>query len=355
MKQKTRVLVVDDSAFARFAISNKLQAAPDIKVVDFARDGAEALEKVMARKPDVVTLDVEMPRMDGLTALKRIMTVCPTPVVMISTLTGNGTQATIRALELGAVDFFLKPSLTRPAGADGTGDDLITKLKIAARVKVSQLGKIASPKLVRSKPERSVESRLASSREVVVIGSSTGGPRALYQVIPALPADIPAAILVVQHMPPGFTKSMADRLNELSEITVKEAEAGDMLRHGEAFVAPGGYHMMVKKDRFVGLNQAPPVCGVRPSVDVTMESVALVFGASTTGIVLTGMGCDGTNGTSLIKAAGGKVIEDESSCSVYGMPKSVADAGNADRIVPLPGIASELVRMLNNKVRFNRS
>jgi len=356
VKQKIRVLVVDDSAFARFAISKKLQADQDIEVVDFARDGAEALEKVMALKPDVMTLDIEMPRMDGLTALERIMAVYPMPVVMISTLTGDGTQATIKALELGAVDFFLKPSLTRPAGADGTGDDLRNKLKVAARVNVSPSGMTVIPKQARSKSERSVKNRPDSSKEAVVIGSSTGGPRALYQVVPALPADIPAAILIVQHMPPGFTKSLANRLNELSEITVKEAESGDMLRQGEAFVAPGDYHMIVKKDRVIGLNQTPPVCGVRPSVDVTMESVALAFGDSTIGIVLTGMGFDGTSGTSLIKAAGGKVIaEDESSCSVYGMPKSVADAGNADRIVPLPGIASELVRMLNNQVRYNRT
>ena len=353
MKQKIRVLVVDDSAFARFAIARQLQADPDIEVMDFARDGAEALEKVMARKPDVVTLDVEMPRMDGLTALEQIMAVCPTPVVMLSTLTGAGTQATIRALELGAVDFFLKPSLTCPAGTDGTGDDLRTKLKVAAGVKASQLGTTVSPVPVRSKPERHVEGRSAPPNGAVVIGSSTGGPRALYQVIPALPAGIPAVILVVQHMPPGFTKSMADRLNELSEIMVKEAEAGDMLRQGEAFVAPGGYHMTVKKDRVIDLNQTPPVCGVRPSVDVTMESVTQAFGAATMGVVLTGMGSDGTNGTSCIKAAGGKVIaEDESTCSVYGMPKSVADAGNADRIVPLPRIASELVRMLNSKERL---
>lgn len=356
VKHKIRVLIVDDSAFARFAISRQLQSDPEIEVIDFARDGVEALEKVMTLKPDVVTLDVEMPRMDGLSALGQIMSACPTPVVMLSTLTSEGAQTTIKALELGAVDFFLKPSLTTPAGAYGTGDDLKTKLKIAARVNVLNWSAMVSRKRVPLKPKEHTVSEPSPPKEIVIIGSSTGGPRALYQVIPALPAGIRAAILIVQHMPPGFTRSLADRLDQLSEITIKEAEAGDVLRQGEALLAPGGYHMIVKKSGVVDLNRNPPVCGVRPSVDVTMESAAVFFGASCVGVVLTGMGSDGTKGTSFIKSAGGKVIvEDKSTCSIYGMPKSVAEAGNADYIVPLPRIASVLVRTINNKEKCNKS
>jgi two-component system, chemotaxis family, protein-glutamate methylesterase/glutaminase len=352
VKQSIRALIVDDSAFARFAISKRLQADPDIEVVDFARNGLEAVEKTQRLKPDVLTLDVEMPRMDGLAALERIMETCPTPVVMLSTLTGEGTDATIRALELGAVDFFLKPSLVKPAGTEELADDLRAKLKAAAMVKVRKLVRMVRPETLPCGTGKPAESTLAAADEVIIIGSSTGGPRALYQIIPALPAGISAAILIVQHMPPGFTRSLAGRLNELSQISVREACEGSRLRQGEALVAPGGYHMTVNKTRAIALNQEPPVCGVRPSVDVTMKTAVQAFGAAILGVVLTGMGFDGTSGTSAIKAAGGSVIaEDETTCSVYGMPRSVFEAGNADLIIPLPRIASEMLRILNNGMR----
>ncbi len=355
MRPKIKVLIVDDSAFARFAISRQLQADPDIEVAGFAHDGAEALEKIPILKPDVVTLDVEMPRVDGLTALRHIMSTCPTPVVMLSSLTGEGTKATIKALELGAVDFFLKTSATTPAGTYGEDNGLKAKVKMAASVNVSTLNMVVSQQPTRVKTQERPRRRPGIPSKLAVIGSSTGGPRALYQVIPALPADTPAAILIVQHMPPGFTGPLADRLNQVSEIDVKEAEMGDVLALGQAFIAPGGYHMVIKKNGVIDLNLNPPVCGVRPSIDVTMESVALAFGALSVGVVLTGMGYDGTNGTSSIKEAGGKVIaEDESTCVVYGMPKSVASAGNADRIVPLPQIAAELIRTLNDTRKWRK-
>jgi two-component system chemotaxis response regulator CheB len=345
-----RVLIVDDSTFARLAISRQLELDPEIEVIGFAHNGVEGLEKVKVLKPDVVTLDVEMPRMDGIRTLEHIMSECPTPVIMLSSLTGEGTEATIRALELGAVDFFLKPSLAAPAGVNAGASDLRAKAKVAAGAKVWRWMVPRVRKPVYPKARERPVSKPAVASKVVVIGSSTGGPRALCQLIPGLPADIPAAVLVVQHMPPGFTRTLAERLDQLSDIGVKEAEAGDVLKNGQAFIAPGGYHMIVTKRGALTINQDPPVCGVRPSVDVTMESVVRAFAASSVGIVLTGMGSDGTRGTSLIKAAGGRVIvEDEDTCAVYGMPKSVAEAGNADRVVPLPRIAPTLVRMLNDR------
>ncbi len=345
MDAKVRVLVVDDSAFASGVISKILASSQHMDVVGIARDGIEALEKVKDLKPDVVTLDVAMPRMDGIATLGCIMSECPTPVVMLSALTGENTHATIEALEMGAVDFFLKPSALNPAGRDDTALDLLSKVQMAAKVPVSVLRSRARVGRAR-RSRQPVKTRSRVPRKVVVIGSSTGGPRALTHVIPELPADIPAAILLVQHMPPGFTRSLAERLDSESEISIKEAEEGDGLNNGQALLAPGGYHMVVNKRNKIALNQDPPVCGVRPSVDVTMESVASVYGASSLGIVLTGMGSDGTNGADSIKKAGGKVaVEHESTCAIYGMPRNVIEAGCADIVVPLHRMADELARL----------
>ena len=348
MEQTIRVLVVDDSAFARHVISRQLQADPSIVVIDQAHDGLEALDKVKTLHPDVLTLDVEMPRMNGLTALEHIMTECPTPVIMLSTLTGRGTDATLQALELGAVDFFLKASTINPTGT-GNADELILKVKTAAQVKVTRPVRPSVCPGV-SPARKSLPGMVA--RDIVVIGSSTGGPRALYSMIPSIPADIPAALLLVQHMPPGFTKALAGRLDTLSQISVKEAEAGDILCNGQAFMAPGGYHMVLKKNATIDLNQAPSVCGVRPAVDVTMASAVAVYGRAVTGIVLTGMGSDGTRGSGLIKEAGGLVmVEDASTCTIFGMPRSIIEAGYAEYIVPLPEIAGKLYEMINRKVK----
>ena len=341
-----RVLIVDDSAFARLSISGRLSSDPEIEVVGVARDGIEALEKIKELKPSVITLDVEMPRMGGLKTLEHIMSEEPTPVVMLSSMTGNGTETTIRALELGAIDFFLKSSPATPVGLNGLDNDLNTKVKLAARVDRARLKVTAKRREILPRPERLAGRHPSPLSKVIVIGSSTGGPGALYELIPNLPGDIPASILVVQHMPAMFTKSLADRLNQLSQIEVKEAEVGDSLRQGYALVAPGNYHMMVKMGGIIGLNQGPSVLGLRPAVDVTMQSVARVYGALSIGVVLTGMGSDGTSGTAAIKAAGGKIAaQDEATCAVYGMPRSVVESGNADKIVPLPQMADEIVLM----------
>jgi two-component system, chemotaxis family, protein-glutamate methylesterase/glutaminase len=348
MTKKISVLVVDDSAFARLAITREIQAMDDITVIDRARDGAEAMDKIKLLQPDVVTLDVEMPNLDGLATLKRIMSECPIPVVMLSSLTGNGSDTTVRALEMGAVDFFLKHSLANPVGDTGDAIDLRTKIQMASKVDISRRKRVVSL-LPPTKTEKQLIKKQAD--KVIVIGSSTGGPRALYEVIPHIPADIPAAIIIVQHMPTGFTKSLADRLDQMSLISVKEASSGDVLFSGSAYIAKGGYHLTVENGGILALNQNPPVCSVRPSVDVTMESAVKVYGRSTFGIVLTGMGTDGTNGSGLIKKAGGVVIaEDESTCVVWGMPRSVTENGYADRVIPLPQIVDEITRVLKERV-----
>ena len=345
MSDKVRVLVVDDSAFARVSITKALSSDPEIEVIAAAHDGIDALDKIKSLKPDVVTLDVSMPRMDGLTALKHIMSECPTPVVMLSAHTGEGTHATIEALQMGAIDFHLKVSGVGSAGLNGTATELLEKIKIAAKVPASRLRMVTIAATPRKPAEKNKKSS-AVRNKVVVIGSSTGGPKALTEIVPALPADIPAAILIVQHMPGGFTKSLSERLDMASQISVKEAEEGDELETGKALLAPGGFHMVLGRRGRIHLNEDPPQNGVRPAVDVTMESVAKNYGKSAVGIVLTGMGSDGTRGAKLIKGAGGTVsVEHESTCAVYGMPRSVVEANCADSILKLPAIADEIARI----------
>jgi two-component system chemotaxis response regulator CheB len=323
-----------------------LNSDPTIEIIGQAHDGIEAIAMTAEMKPDVVTLDVTMPNMDGLTALRHIMTKYPTPVVMVSALTGEQTKATIEALELGAVDFFLKASNSGAAARDGTPAALIEKVKLAASTVATRLTRNGTAKRPARRTPKVSSGARSGIKKVVVIGSSTGGPRALTHVMPYLPADLPAAVLVVQHMPEGFTKSMSERLDQMSVLSVREASENDRLEQGRALVAPGDYHMTVTRDGAIELNQGPPVWGVRPAVDITMESVARAYGRSSVGIVLTGMGSDGTAGTGMIKAAGGKVaVEDESTCAVYGMPKSVVSAGNADQIAPISSIAATIVEM----------
>ncbi len=341
-----KVLIVDDSAFARLSITKQLSSDSEIEIVGYANDGLEALDMVKKLKPGVITLDVEMPRMGGLEALAQIMEESPTPVVMLSSLTDRGTEITIRALELGAIDFFLKAPKATKAGYFGLNSDLNSKIKLAATIGRARLRMAVPKKEAYPQPRKASRTLSIAPDKVVVIGSSTGGPSALYELVPHLPADLPAAMLLVQHMPPVFTRSLADRLNELSNIDIKEAEQGDVLKQGLVLLAPGNYHMEVKMDHKISLNQKPPVLGLRPSVDITMLSASLAYGASTIGVVLTGMGSDGTRGATSIKAAGGKIVaQDEATCVVYGMPRSVKESGSVDKVVPLAKIAGEIERM----------
>lgn len=352
MSKKINVLVVDDSAYMRKVISNLLQSEDNITVVDTARDGLDALDKIKQWKPDVVTLDVEMPKLNGLSALERIMKECPTAVIMLSSLTQEGSDTTIKALTAGAVDFVPKPSGAISFDLHKVKEELVTKIKVAARASLRNLRTSGSSLHSAVTPAAPVVKSGAglriSPKQLIVIGSSTGGPNALQQLIPRLPANLPAAVLVVQHMPPGFTASLANRLNDSSPLEVCEASEGDILQTGKVFIAPGGQHLVLLSKTVIGLNQNPPVHSVRPAVDVTMESAVDYYGSRMIGVILTGMGYDGSKGMAAVKKAGGRtVVQDEATCVVYGMPRVVVEMGKADKVLPVQKIADELVSMLN--------
>ncbi|NMC33232.1 MAG: chemotaxis response regulator protein-glutamate methylesterase [Veillonellaceae bacterium] len=368
-----RVLVVDDSAFMRKVLSDLFKAESDFEVVDVARNGVEAIEKVVQHSPDVVTLDVEMPVLDGLSALEKIMATKPTPVIMVSSLTKAGADATIRALSLGAVDFVAKTagSISR---IDDIARDLLQKCREAKGISPKRLQAREIPPFTGSKPKLVIPAATPTSMPVpatkppsvfttmtsgdipplndwvVAIGTSTGGPRALQEVLPRLPGNLPCPAIVVQHMPPGFTKSLADRLNTLCALTVKEAEDNDRLVAGTVFVAPGDFHLTIRKEggsSFVKLNKEPAIGGLRPAVDPMMVSVAEAYGAKTIGVILTGMGHDGAKGMQAIKRLRGLTIaEDQSTSVVFGMPKAAIEAGVVDTVLPLPQIADGIVQCL---------
>jgi len=349
---RTRVLVVDDSAFMRKMIAELLAAEPDIEVVGTARNGEEGVVLTQSLRPNVVTLDIEMPVMDGLTALRTIMAKCATPVVMLSSLTADGGDTTMRALRYGAADFVHKPSGAISLDIAKVRDELLSKVRGAAGVDVRRL---APPVLAATAPAAATatpatKTRTASRSDpadrLVAIGTSTGGPRALQAVVPLLPADLPAGVLIVQHMPPKFTKSLAERLNSDSQIAVREAQQGDAITTGVALLAPGDYHMRVTADRRVELTQEPPIWGVRPAVDIMLESAARLFERRMLAVVMTGMGRDGRDGCVQVRQAGGRVFaEHEETCVVYGMPRAVVEAGVADEVLPLPQIAAAIGRV----------
>jgi two-component system chemotaxis response regulator CheB len=342
-KRVIKVMVVDDSAFMRFSITKHLNMTPNIQVIVSARDGREALELLEKYKPDVITLDVEMPRLDGLSTLKEIMAHHPCPVIMLSSLTKEGASETIRALTLGAVDFIAKPE--NKANIAEVMNEVIAKIIKVVNAKVYSI-----PILVKAADTKQAEVKLtrpmSTTDKLLIIGSSTGGPRALNTVVPWL-EKIPAAVLIVQHMPVGFTHSLAERLDAISKLRVKEAEPGDELEVGKALLAPGGFHMVLDGEKRISLNQNPSVHGVRPSIDVTMFSAVPHFGKSIVSVILTGMGVDGTSGSALIHGSGGYVFaEDESTCVVWGMPRSVVEAGAADKVLPLQEMASSIMERL---------
>ncbi|HEY9077936.1 MAG TPA: chemotaxis response regulator protein-glutamate methylesterase [Anaerolineaceae bacterium] len=348
------LMVVDDSAFMRFTITEHVNKTNDIRVVGTARDGKEALELIPRLQPDVITLDVEMPNLNGLDTLREIMNRFPRPVIMFSSLTAEGTQETIQALTIGAVDFITKPS--NKANVVFVMEEAIAKIRQASHARLGAGKPRPSPQPVPPQPTAtpSVSGTTGAPKstrlllrqdKVVVIGSSTGGPRALNTVLPGIPGDLPAAYLIVQHMPAGFTRSLAERLDSLSSIRVREATHGDKMEAGLALMAPGGFHMTVDEEGKISLNKNPTVHGVRPSVDITMISAAQIYKNMTIGVILTGMGRDGANGCGLVHSVGGKVIaEDESTCVVWGMPRSVQEAGYADEIVPLPDVSRAIIR-----------
>jgi len=343
-----RILIVDDSAFMRLTLGRRLAETPGFEVIGKAGDGHEALAMMPTLRPDVVTMDVEMPGLNGLDTLAKIMESQPTPVVMVSSLTREGTDTTVRALTLGAVDFVSKPAQTSQMSQMVV--ELAEKIRGAATARVQKrisLTRIASEGA--DKGQKAMLRNVMRSDRVISIGSSTGGPGALRQLLGALPGTLDAAIVIVQHMPPGFTRSLADRLDEESAWVVKEAQDGDRLLCGQALLAPGGHHLEFDKFGVAMLTRNPPVNNVRPAVDVTTNSVVEAFGSRVLGVVLTGMGRDGTRGAEKIKRTGGQVIaEHESTCAVYGMPRSAVEAGVVDHIAPLPQIPALIHRLIGS-------
>jgi len=344
MSERIRVLVVDDSALMRKLIPAILAREPSIEVVGTAMDGAFALKKIEELQPDVVTLDLEMPRMDGIETLRLIMRRAPLPVILFSTHSKEGGYATFKALALGAVDFLAKPKDAAAGRLDEIAGQLIAKIKVAKRA----AGRKLPPAVIVEAPARKKGTRPAlPPRRVIAIGISTGGPNALQYVLSQIPADFLSTILIVQHMPEGFTEMFAKRLDECSALEVHEARSGDLLVAGRVLICPGNRHMMVRRmprGDMVILSDGPPVNGHRPSADVLFHSVAQEFGLLAVGILMTGMGEDGAEGLGAMKAAGGMTIaQSEDSCVVSGMPRAAILKGYASKIVPLDGLAAYLI------------
>lgn len=341
-----RILIVDDSAFMRRLLTKVLDPYDDIEVVATAMDGVFALDKIerLEVRPDVITLDLEMPRLDGMTTLKRIVDRYQLPVVLVSAHTSKHAKATFDALAAGAVDFITKPDRIFSSPVASLGEDLVAKIRVAARAKIRRPVSGSAP---RAPQPRAVDPRrMAPARDVVGIAVSTGGPNALSTMLAEIQSGFKPALLIVQHMPEGFTAQFAERLAKLARIEVREAADGDTVTAGCALVAPGGRHMVVERERArvaVRLTRSAPVRGHRPSADVLFRSIAEVVGAKSVGMILTGMGEDGADGITAIQEAGGHTVaQDESSSVVYGMPKAAIERGVVDRVLPLSEMASYL-------------
>lgn len=343
------VLVVDDSAFMRRLVSQLVEQSGEFRVVGTARNGYDALKQVHALEPDIVTLDVEMPELDGLQTLGYIMSETPRPVVMLSAATSaSENDLTLRALELGAVDFVTKPSGPISLDLAKVTDRLLGALRAATQVNLRGVGMFVRRNAT---PVAHVErAQRAGATRVVAIATSTGGPRALAEVLAGLPRDLDAAVLVVQHMPAGFTRTLAQRLDAICPLPVAEAEEGVRITHGRVLLAPGGLHMRVVAQQgghVVALDESPPIWGVRPSADPLFRSLAAEFPAATVGVVLTGMGRDGADGLRAIRVAGGKgVVQDRATSTIYGMPQAAMQIAGADRVSPLAGVAGAIVELV---------
>ncbi|HVJ49538.1 chemotaxis response regulator protein-glutamate methylesterase [Desulfitobacterium sp.] len=379
-KELITVLIVDDSPFMRITLQKILNQDPEIKVLDTARDGREGIEKLQTLHPQVITMDVEMPVMNGLQALDEIMRWQPTPVIILSSVTTEGTQATIKALEYGAFDIVAKPSGKPGDDLQVLAQDLIEKVKGAAHVDPTRLGKKRTPvrttlknspptfaqssavnnlNRTQSQPSRAGASNRSLSYpkhpvEIVAIGTSTGGPSALQTVLPQLPANFPVPVIVAQHMPPGFTGPLAQRLNGLCALNVREGINGEPLKAGTVYVAPAGKQIQVVRrtgQLLLQIGDESPISTLyHPSVDVMFLSLAKEVGKRALGVVMTGMGNDGLKGMREIKALEGFAIaEAEETCVVYGMPRSIVDAGLADRVVPLGEIGHVIVECVQRK------
>jgi two-component system, chemotaxis family, protein-glutamate methylesterase/glutaminase len=344
MSERVRVLVVDDSALMRKLIPAILARDPSIEVVGTAMDGAFALKKIEELHPDVVTLDLEMPRMDGMETLRLIMQRAPLPVILFSTHSKEGAYSTFKALALGAIDFVAKPKDAAAGHLDVIADQLIEKIKVAKRAGRS---KPAAPVIVDAMPQKKATRAALPPNRIIAIGISTGGPNALQFLLSQIPADFPASMVIVQHMPEGFTEMFSRRLDDCCAIEVQEAKSGDLLVAGRALICPGNRHMMVRRmprgDMAV-LSDGPAVNGHRPSADVLFHSVAQEFGLTAVGLIMTGMGEDGAEGLGAIRTAGGMTLaQSEDTCVVSGMPHAAIQKGHVNKIVPLDGLGAYLV------------
>ena len=348
MSKPVRVLVVDDSALMRKMIPQILERDSSIQVVGTAMDGSFGLKKIAELRPDVVTLDLEMPRMDGMEMLRQITRIHRIPAIIVSAHSTAGASATFKALALGAFDFVAKPRDAAQANLEAISRELISKVKVAAETGVPKY--VAPAGTFQSGVMRVKKSspRIGSApTKIVAIGISTGGPNALQYVLSQLPSDFPGAILVVQHMPEGFTEMFARRMNECCSIDVKEARSGDLVTAGRVLICPGNRHMRLRRaplGSMVVLSDEPQVNGHRPSVDVLFRSVALECGSNSLALIMTGMGEDGADAMGAVKAAGGMTLaQDEQSCIVFGMPKAAIERGHIMRVVPLDALANTLI------------
>ena len=353
MKSKTRVIVVDDSALVRSLLAEIINRQGDMECIGTANDPLVAREMIRELNPDVITLDVEMPRMDGIDFLGRLMRLRPMPVLMISTLTERGAEVTMRALELGAVDFVAKPRIGVANGLQQLATEIVEKIRIAAKAHVHRVVRAptAGAVVTSAKPTTSSANLLGrvSTEKLIAIGASTGGTEAIKEVLIHMPADAPA-IVITQHMPSGFTTSFAARLNSLCQITVKEAAHGERILPGHAYIAPGGMQFSISRSgaNYVAVvNDDPPVNRHKPSVDVLFRSVAQCVGRNAFGVMLTGMGADGAAAMREMKDAGSyNYVQDEASCIVFGMPREAIAHGAADEVLPLNKIADALLARL---------
>jgi len=343
-----KVLVVDDSATIRAILSEILKSDIDISHIETAPDAYVARDKIVNNKPDVICLDVDMPKMDGITFLKKLMIYMPMPVIMVSSLTQEGAQTTLDALAAGAVDFIAKPQSTLSDSNNEFKQELLSKVKIAAKSNISVSSSIAD-----NEPEldynSTTPSTSAKNQKIIAIGASTGGTEALKNILIKLPANTPA-IIITQHMPENFTQAFAYRLNELCKVDVKEAENGDILEAGKVFIAPGDKHMVLRKSGdkyYVEVGGGKKVSGHRPSVDVMFNSVSKVAGKNALGAILTGMGSDGAKGLLAMKKAGSLTLgQNKESCVVYGMPKVAYELGAVDKQVTITHMASAIINEL---------
>lgn len=353
MNPKIKVLCVDDSALIRDLMTKIIDAQPDMTVVATAPDPLVARDLIKKHNPDVLTLDVEMPRMDGLDFLERLMRLRPMPVLMVSSLTQRGSEITLRALELGAVDFVAKPEVGIRDGMLEYAGMIAEKIRAAAQARPSRQGALAKP----AAPREVLKAPMLSSEKIIIIGASTGGTEAIRQVIEPLPANSPS-VLITQHMPGGFTRSFAERLDRLCRVTVKEAEDRERVLPGHVYIAPGDWHMRLTRsgaNYVIALDDGPPVNRHRPSVDVLFQSAAACAGRNALGVILTGMGRDGAAGLLQMREAGAHTVaQDEASCVVFGMPKEAIALGGATEVIALNDIAGHLVQQMHLAGRAQR-